>query len=414
MRDTNNHNSPVAVLTTQLAAQMRAPRIVAMELILTEACNLKCSYCFEYDADRRQTMSLSTALAAVDFLIEASRNSEWIRITLMGGEPMIRFDIIPAIVRYAQEKASIVNKRVLFDMTTNGILLKEEHLRFFKEKGIRYCLSLDGKQQDNDLHRIMPNGKGVFDTIACKMPLLKRYQHWQGARMTIMPDTASRLCENIRVLHEDLRINQFVIGFSTGVVWSDQQIADYNRGLKESFEYYFEQRITKQSRRLKIGLLEVGELNEAYRAEKRRTWGCGAGSGRIAVAPEGTFHGCSKLAWAPGGSDVAVLPFGSVKTGLDRWNNRIELLDHSLDKRLKCQACKLTSSCSGGCYAANYAETGNIYLPSDTYCKLIYAQKDACDYGRKRLKELGICNLYWKDKTQRQKKRYLRLDTILR
>lgn len=386
-----------AALSRQIAVQWRAPRVVKLELILTEACNLGCSYCFEYSADHQKTMSTTTALAAVDFLFEASRNSPWVGVTFMGGEPMLQFDLMRQVVDYARDVAKSKNKSVIFDMQTNGVLIKQEHARYFCEVGLRYCISLDGAQLANDRYRKTLGGSGTFQIVAAKMKMLKRYQHWQGARMTIMPLDASMLGDNIRRLHEDLAINQFIIGFATHTDWQDDQIADYAHGLKEAFDYFVEQRIKQKSRRLRISLFELGELDETYTKVREGVWGCGAGSGRLAVGADGVFHGCSKLAWGvEGGSKNAPLPLGSVETGMSQPENRLKLLNHTSDPRTKCHSCELKAYCQGGCYAANAADTGNMYVPADYFCKLMFAQKHAADYARQRIKELGLPNLYWK------------------
>jgi sulfatase maturation enzyme AslB (radical SAM superfamily) len=61
-----------------------------MELILTTDCNLRCSYCFERDK-KPFNMSDEVAFAAVDFLIQTSRNIKELTILLFGGEPMMQF-----------------------------------------------------------------------------------------------------------------------------------------------------------------------------------------------------------------------------------------------------------------------------------------------------------------------------------
>ncbi len=425
---TRGEARPAAQLARQLALQAWAPPVGCMELILTEACNLGCGYCFEYGADHHKSMSAETASAAIDLLMDASRDSTWVAVTFMGGEPMLMFDLIRDVVDYAGREARRHGKTISFDMQTNGVLIREEHARFFRDHGVRYCLSLDGARLTNDRHRRTLGGSGTFQIVAAKLKMLKRHQHWQGARMTVMPDDAARLGENVRALHEELAINQFVIGFATHVAWSDAQIADYAAGLMDAFEYFLEQRVFRRSRRIRIGLFELGQLDAAFVAGRRGAWGCGAGSGRLAVAPDGSLHGCSKLAWGAsggsaaaalppeglrpvgnlphdglrqvgnlphGGSAAAPLPLGTVETGFSRPENRLKLLDHSEGPRTKCHACELASHCNGGCHAASLADTGNMYVPADYFCKLMFAQKQACDHARRRLAELGVPSLRW-------------------
>ncbi|HVA47169.1 MAG TPA: radical SAM protein [Pirellulales bacterium] len=363
---------------------------------MTEACNLGCSYCFEYGADHHTSMTLETARAAVDLLMDASRDAPRVAVTFMGGEPMLMVDLIQDVVGYAGHHARRRAKSVTFDMQTNGVLIREEHARFFRDNGVNYCLSLDGAQLTNDRHRRTLGGSGTFQIVAAKMKMLKRYQHWQGARMTITPQSAAQLGDDVRALHEDLAINQFIIGFATHVAWADREIADYAEGLMDAFDYFVEQRVVQRSRRIRIGLFELGQLDAAFAHSRRSAWGCGAGSGRLAIAPDGTLHGCSKLAWgAKGGSAAAPLPLGSVDSGFSRPENRLKLLDHSEAPRIKCHSCELAAHCNGGCHAASIADTGDMYVPADYFCKLMFAQKQACDYARRRLAELRIDSLRW-------------------
>lgn len=358
---------------------------------------MSCSYCFEHSSEKYDHMSKKVAFRAVDFLVEQSRDSEWVELTFIGGEPLLEFELIRSVIRYALQKE--ITKRIGFNITTNGILLNEEHLRFFRDNNCRFLLSIDGTKETNDACRKMRNGQSQYEILRQKMPHLKSYQPWQGARVTVLPKTVKRLAKNIRNLHQELKINQFVIGFATGIDWTDEQIGDYCFGLKEVFEFLLQERINNENPRLRIGLVEVGLIDEAYAANISTGWGCGAGSGRIAVAPDGTLYGCTKLAFAAK-DQVKKYALGNIFDGFTEIQNRLTLLNHTEDIRPKCQNCSLARRCNGGCYAANLTDTGCIFQPSDTYCKLIYAQITAADYARKRLKELGLNNVSWLSETK--------------
>ena len=335
-------------------------------------------------------MERDCAIDAVDFAFEQNRDAPSLGISFIGGEPMLCYDLIREVVEHARYRATACEKQVGFDLTTNGVLLTARHARYFRDVGLRYLLSLDGARADHDRYRPKRGGGGSFETVAKKMHMLKGFQPWQGARMTVMPEMAAHLCTNVKHLHEELAINQFVIASATNTKWPDRDVAAYNLSLKELFEYYMRRLSGESHRRLRIGLLEVGSVSVTPAAGGSEAWGCGAGSGRLAVSPDGMFSGCSKLSWGRTGWKDAPLPLGNVATGFDPGPSRQLLLDHSLAARRKCSSCELRNSCSGGCYAANYVDSGDIYEPSDSFCKLMLAQKDAADYGRKRLRELGL------------------------
>jgi len=357
---------------------------------------MACSYCFEHKTKDSLSMSCETATKAIGLLMKECHDGEWMEVIFIGGEPLLKFDLIQEVVQYVETFPDIVNKhkKIGFTITTNGTLIEEKHLRFFREKDIRFLLSLDGAKEDNDTYRKMRNGQSQYQLIRDKMPLFKSFQPWQGARVTVLPQTARRLAENISSLHRDLKINQFVIGFATGINWTDEQIGDYCLGLKEVFEFLLQDRIDNEHPRLRISLMEVGLIDEAYAENVTVNWGCGAGSGRISVGPDGTLYGCTKLAFASR-SQKWPLPLGNVFDGFIGINNRLMLLNHTEHVRHKCQKCQLAKQCNGGCYAANLTDMGNIFVASDTYCKLIFAQMLAAEYARHRLRELGIKNIYW-------------------
>lgn len=369
-------------LSRQFAAHCRAPRVVRMEVLVTGRCNLLCTYCHVDRAKGEGDMSYETARTAVDFLIDSSRGAECIGITFLGGEPMKKFDLIRETIGYAKPAARRAGKKVLFGMQTNGLLISEEHASYFRDAGLRYCLSVDGAQSTNDRYRMTTNARGTYAVLSRKMGLLKRYQPWQGARMTVMPSDARRLGENIRRLHEDLGINQFIFGVATRVEWENSQVADYVHGLLDAYEYWIE-RQTHSPHRFRIGFFEAlhndtGQDDVSGCREKR--WGCGAGSGRIAVSPNGVLHGCSKLAWVAGdGAGSHSLRLGTVATGMTEIQNRSRLLAHGVAPRSKCASCEIAGRCNGGCYAANLADGHNMYIPADYYCKLMFAQNHILD-----------------------------------
>ena len=147
-------------------------------LNVTDACNLACKYCFV--EQNPHYMTLETAKDATHYLLEnlEKRNkkfnkNERARITFFGGEPMLLYDeIIVPLVNYIREN----NLPVDFGMTTNGTLLNEERIKFFRKNKFDLLLSIDGAKTTQDLNRPCKNGKSSFDLIIPNIPyLLEKY-----------------------------------------------------------------------------------------------------------------------------------------------------------------------------------------------------------------------------------------------
>lgn len=352
---------------------MNWPRVVHLELVVTEGCNMSCAYCFESGRNARSVMSLNTAKLAVDFALRESADAPCLALALIGGEPLLELQLIRRIVEYSRTSCRDIGKRLELSLTTNGLLLDAEILQFLSEVELTYIVSIDGLTNSV----LAPRGRHaalVSERVRELMPTMKALQPWQGARITVLPETCAFLRDSVEELHR-VGFNQFVIGFATGVHWTNDDAARLAAALLELFAYYSLARERGNLRRIRIPLFEG--LGSPSRA--RVGWGCGAGSGRIAVVPSGVVHGCSKLAWGPRGTIDAALPLGTIVTGFARPDNRRVLLNGHSRPRLKCKACEIRNRCSGGCYAANFTETGDPLEPSASFCRLSFAVVTALD-----------------------------------
>jgi len=132
------------LLTARLGG---APPLLAAMLYLTQRCNLRCVYC---SSPLRHTPELDTAqwLAILDQLADLGCR----RLTLLGGEPLLRADLPELIARARARGLHCV-------LTSNGLLVPRriETLRQLDT----LVLSLDAPGPANDAVR----GAGVFAAV---------------------------------------------------------------------------------------------------------------------------------------------------------------------------------------------------------------------------------------------------------
>lgn len=367
-----------AVRGAQIARRM--PKLCYMELILTDQCNLRCSYCFEKDKNPHN-MSDETALAAVDFLMEESGPTKTVTILFFGGEPLLRFDLMRRVHAYATSEAGKRDKTIHWDMTTNGTLMTEEKAAWLAKARVNYLLSLDGGKEDHDRYRKFANGRGSFEAVAAKLPLMKRFQPWMGAKISVTPEAGANLARSVEELHRR-GINQFILGYAHGLPWTTSDLASYEQALYELCELYLEKKFNKQYFRL--SLFEEGELGDA---DGHASFGCGAGRGRCCVDSYGDIYGCSKLATITGMHN-GVLPYGNVFQGFTRIENRLQFMHTTVGPREKCRNCEFNDVCGGGCPAVNYKATGSIFDPDDLGCRIVFINQRVHGYMRQRSREV--------------------------
>lgn len=383
-----NELEKIAQSVTSYEIERRFPSVGYMELMLSADCNLRCDYCF-VKKKRPDHMTVEIMRKSIDLLARTSKKLKDVGILFFGGEPLLRLDLIKETISYARDVMGAAKKNVTFNMTTNGTLLDETKCRYLAGAGIKYLLSLDGDREDHDAHRRTCDGRGSFDLTMSKFKLMKSYQPWQGARLTVAPDISARIYQNVRKLFEK-GINQFIIGPAHGAGWTSQQIEQFEKQMYRVFDYYLEQK--RAGRYIRIVLYEQGNLEELPTRYKS-AWGCGAGRGRLCVTPDGCLYGCSKLATI-NGVGKGVLPLGDVFSGFTNAQPRSLLCDGTDRLRIKCHSCKIAERCTGNCPATNYAETGNIFESGPEGCAFSWVYDRMSDYATKRLKGTG----QWQDK----------------
>src|ERR1700674_290222 len=145
-------------------------------LIVTTACNLRCSGCFASGGDYGlgvHHMTDAVIEATIQYLADrvtalygdnGFQGKSNLGVLFFGGEPLIAFDKM----QHAVDRAEAASLRLTkscgalvtpdFFVTTNGTLLRPERVRFLKEHGIAVLLSIDGPAHDE--RRRFASGKG--------------------------------------------------------------------------------------------------------------------------------------------------------------------------------------------------------------------------------------------------------------
>jgi uncharacterized protein len=324
------------------------PPLNSLELVLTQRCNLACSYCFEGDALGAGTMSEEVGRAAIDLLFDYARDEPRLTITHFGGEPTLCFELMRTLTEYAEDRAAAKGVELEFGMTTNGLLLDEPMVAYLAEHRVKALLSIDGLAATHDRYRRDHRGRGSYARVIEGLRRLKVVQPWVGAKMTVMPSEAHRLYDNVLGLYA-LGVNQFIIGHATGLIWSEAEMAAYEQGLRRLWRWYHADPRPKA---------RIGEFDEPD--ERTGYYGCQAGRNSISVAANGDVLACSKLLSCYH-QQPAML--GTVWHGLTHARNRLELM--TCDRvRAACEERGLGDTYRGGCYAANLEDCGDLYTPS--------------------------------------------------
>ena len=142
--------------------------VKALCINIAHDCNLACRYCFagegEYKGDRG-LMPLDIAKKSLDFLVANSGNRVNLEVDFFGGEPLMNWHVVQQTVTYVRQQEKKHDKKIKMSLTTNGMLLDKEKVKYLTDNHISLILSLDGRKEMHDSMRPGVNNEGTYDRI---------------------------------------------------------------------------------------------------------------------------------------------------------------------------------------------------------------------------------------------------------
>lgn len=310
-------------------------------LILTESCNLSCTYCFEhYKSNKR--MSFETAKKIIDMEMEMNDGTDECRFTMFGGEPFLEFEMIKRIYDYIEAHMSRWNKKVIMFVNTNGTLTDDKAKKWLRaRKKHIYCgISLDGTREMHNLNR-----SDSFDKI--DLDFYKECWPEQTVKMTVSKETLPQLAEGVMFIHE----KGFECGctFAYGIEWNEELIMVLKEQLEILIDYYTQNPEKNLCQILNIDL--TGVLKRAESEFKR----CGAGELMKAYDTEGKLYPCHSFS-----------PVSLGEQAQEFVNYKLPASD--IKEENKCIECVYHLICPT-CYGVNYIYTGSISNRSKWLCE---------------------------------------------
>ena len=361
------------------------PVIKSLCLNIAHDCNLRCKYCFasqgDYDTHKRELMSFDVAKRAVDLLIESSAEKrQHCELDFFGGEPLMNFDVVKQTIAYIREQEKLHDKIFKLSLTTNGMLLDAEKVKYLTDNHISLILSLDGRPEVHNRMRPDAGGHDSYDRVAKN--LVYAAEHRNGEEYYVRGTfTKYNLDFANDVLHmADLGFE----GLSMEpVVGDDLSYAITEEDLPQIYSEY--DRLTD----LYLKRFEEGHpfiyyhfIMDLYKGPciAKRLRGCGAGHEYMCVTPNGDIYPCHQFV----GKDDYII--GNVYEGITNQELPAIFRDmHVLNKPI-CRRCWAKFFCSGGCHANNIQYGGNISTPYELGCKIQKKRVECAMYASAMLK----------------------------
>lgn len=341
-------------------------------LVLTDGCNFRCKYCANSDEYKyskgflNKRMSSEVLEAAVKMYVEKylkaidlDPNLDF-SVMFYGGEPLLEYELIKKAVDLIVNHYKI--KKPIFTITTNGSLIDDEMISFFKKYNFDVNISMDGYKEIHDKNRVTADNRPTFELVLNNFYKLKTELGNKVGIITTFDTQVSPM-----KLYNFYYKNDSIAQSLRRVSSVNNVNTNYYSGI-ENYELY-----DKELNQI-FSLIKQGEdnnfLTQLYNDKflplmKRKEFYdisfacCSPISAKLTVSTNGDLHICEKV--------NENYPIGNVYTGID-YKKAYKYYDNIIKIRSrKCSACQYHNICNP-CYA-QLNVGGDTFELSDSYCQ---------------------------------------------
>ena len=332
--------------------------VKALCLHIAHTCNLNCSYCFASQGHyhgERAVMSYEVGKRALDFLIENSGTRRNLEVDFFGGEPLLNFEVVKDLVKYARSIEKEKGKNFRFTLTTNGVLIDDDVINFANREMSNVVLSLDGRKEIHDRFRVDYAGKGSFDRI---VPKFQRLVEARGGKNYYMRGTFTHanpdFLEDIKAML-DLGFNELSMEPVVCAEGDPSELTDEDiKIVCEQYERLAELMLERHKEGRPFTFYHYMIDLKGGPCIYKRISGCGSGTEYMAVTPWGDLYPCHQFV----GDESYRL--GDIYVGVTNKEKQAEFAACNVYAKEECRDCWAKLYCSGGCAANAYHATGSV------------------------------------------------------
>ena len=337
-------------------------------LHVAHTCNLNCSYCFasqgKYHGDRA-VMSFEVGKRALDFLIENSGTRKNLEVDFFGGEPLMNWQVVKDLVKYARSVEKEKGKNFRFTLTTNGVLIDDDVIDFCNKEMSNVVLSLDGRKEIHDRLRVDYAGNGSWDKIVPKFQKLVKARgnqnyYMRGTFTHANPDFINDIQTMLDLGFTELSLEPVVCSETDEARLTDDDIKIVCHQYEELARLMIQRKKENRPFTFYHYMIDLTGGPCVY----KRVSGCGSGTEYMAVTPWGDLYPCHQFV----GEEKFKL--GDIYNGVTNNELREQFRKCNVYTKAECKDCWAKLYCSGACAANAYHASGDINGIYPSGCEL--------------------------------------------
>jgi radical SAM protein with 4Fe4S-binding SPASM domain len=323
------------------------------ELVVTEKCNLRCSYCYM----KNNPLSMGQVIFDQHYemlprLMKRYGKTDFVT-TFFGGEPLLNWNLMV----HAIETIRMNPHNKGFVLPTNGLLLTPEKFKFLKENNVNISLSFDGLW--NKSERLDIEHKSRFNEY---MILADDRENWlplmRGCKTMISPGTLISkfsMADNYKWFVNAMGSHYPDFTLVRDNIWNGKTLHLFRTQIKELADQtilFIEDELETMPGIFSLYMLDT-IIGEKY---GKREFACFAGCGGAGFMPNGWVYPCARF-----GSNLDSPVANSINKDI-----YIRLDGINPKTFTKCLNCELRQYCNTGCTYEQVKNGG----PVDDVCTL--------------------------------------------
>lgn len=322
-------------------------------LHVTNACNLRCSYCYLTKTD--EAMRIDVGKKAIDAIFRSAHKNRFsaVKLKFAGGEATLNFNLITKLYDYASRIASEMAIDLRGVILSNGIGITQKMIDAIMKHNLKLVVSLDGLEQANDKQRMFVNGEGSFKVVSRTIDRLIAQGLMPSISITVTDNNIDGLGDLIRyVLGHKLafslnffRDNSCTVP-SQNLVYSNEHMIN---GIKSAY------RVIEEMHPNYNVLTSI--TDRANFARPHHT-PCGVGQNYVVIDERGNVAKCQMVIKNIVGTIEAPDIVTLIRENRSRATNPL-----AQDKQ-ECKYCQWRNWCGGGCPLVTYKATGRYDVKS--------------------------------------------------
>lgn len=264
-----------------------------------DVCNLRCDYCYEstrLQAQSNYRMNQESMERILDntFSDESNNIKE---ICIHGGEPLLAgFSFYEKLISKLASLNALEN--ISLSIQTNGVLLNDKWLRFFKKHKFSIGISLDGDESIHNFQRKHTNGDGTYNEVIMAIRKIQDYDIPYGVISVITKKTLASKCSIDKILKNFVDLGIRNIDLHPALVMDNQNPRSSEFNLSQIDYSIMMMRVIDSWMTLKVPDLRVRCIEDILEnltgINSTTCYTSGTCSKIIGVGPDGEVSPCTR------------------------------------------------------------------------------------------------------------------------